>query len=648
LVAALVLAFGAQYYLSQKRDFMWDGVALYICAMVLFGIAAGQMERRAHGARPAGPGFWEQIWDVLYRSPLRAATLLAGAAAVAVASSTANTRASSTPYYDLIALWAAGVALAAAAMVDWKGLPERAQARWQGLRRAGPEVAFVAVLILATVLLRAIALQTVPYIISGDEANMGLEALDVLDGRRVNPFATGWLSHPTLYFFMQAAFLKVLGISTAALRLPSALISGAIALLLYLYTKRTLGRRVAALSLIYFACYEYAIHFGRIALNNIWDPFFALGGMYCLQVGLEDRKRGYLLLGGAITGLGVYGYMGARLVPLVLAAYLVYCLVTEPGWLRKNLVNVLIFGLMALLVAAPLFVFWRAHPQDMMARWQWVGIFPSGWVAEEVQRTGTNILTVVLGQFTKAALAFNYTYDRTFHYRPETPLILYLMSVFFVLGLAYAIRRIKERSYFVLVIWLLAVVIFGGTLVENPPSSPRLILSLPVIVMLVALGIAKVSDFVQRALGAHRSLALALSLALVLVGSYQSLHFYYGKYIPEHMYSDWNTEISSSMGKYVHMLGPDYVCYYYGPLRIYFGHGTNLWEARGIRGVDVPEGGVQSFEFVDPTKNAVFVFLPERMGEFGLLRAHFPEGLLREFKNPKGQLMFSSYEVLHQ
>ena len=644
-IASVFLALLAQYYLTQKRDFMWDGVVLYVCAMLLFGVVMSQMERSAPGRGSRHPSLWQGIWRALQGSIIRAALLLVGAALVGVAATSANARVSSEVYYDLLAMWGIGLLLSVSAFVDWRSLPAHWGKVWQQLRRCGPEVAFVSLLVLTTILLRAINLENVPFLISGDEAAMGLEALDVLEGRRVNPFATGWLSHPTLFFFMQAASLRIFGISTAALRLPNALISGAIALLLYLYARRYLGRRIAVISLIFFACYHYAIHFGRIALNNIWDPFFGLAGLFFLRVGLEDKRQGHLLAGGLVTGLGIYGYMGARLVPIILAVYMLYCALTERDWLQENLTGIAIFGLMAFLASLPLFVFFRAHPQDMMARWKWIGIFPSGWVNAEVQRTGKTALGVLFGQFAKAALAFNYFKDPTFHYRPDTPLLRFLMSVFFVFGLTYTLRKIKERSYLVLLVWLLAVIVSGGALLENPPSSPRLVLAMPAVVMLVALGIVEVSDYVQQLLGAHRSLAVILSLALVLVGSYQSLRFYYGKYTPEHMYSDWNTEIAANMGKYLKALGPGYQCYYFGPPRIYYRDATTMWHARHILGMDVPMLDSDALAFVSPERDAVFVFLPERMSEFPVVRRRYPVGLLREFKNPKGQLMFSAYEV---
>ena len=71
--------------------------------------------------------------------------------------------------------------------------------------------------------LRAINLEGMPNILTGDEGAMGLEAAKVLKGEQVNPFATGWTDHPSLYFYNLALFLGLLGQNITALRLASAL-----------------------------------------------------------------------------------------------------------------------------------------------------------------------------------------------------------------------------------------------------------------------------------------------------------------------------------------------------------------------------------------------------------------------------------------
>jgi hypothetical protein len=645
LILSIALAVLGQYYFAHKRSFMWDGIVLYLLAMALFVSVSAALEPQRRKEGPGWPNLWQELWQALRCSRLRLVVLLMGLAMILYVTSASGSRPGDKPFWDLLALWVISIALVVGAFVDWGGIPEWLQRGLGALRRHGPETVLVLFIAVITFLLRGINREGIPFVLSGDEAEMGLEAIAVLEGRRTSPFVTGWLSHPTLYFFLQAAFLRLFGITTAALRLPSALISAATVILLYLLARRFYGRWIALLAAISFAFYHYAIHFGRLAINNIWDPFFALGVFYFFIRGIEEKRLGHMLAAGVFGGLAVYFYMGARLIPIILFVYVLYCLFSKPGFLRDHLVYLVICGLVALVIALPLLSFFRTHPNDMMARWNSMGIFPSGWVEQQRQATGRSTLSIFLGQFLKAALAFNFFSDPTFWYHPGIPLLQFLSSVFFVFGLTYAIYQWRRREYFLLCVWFLLVILFGGALLENPPTSPRLVLAIPPVVICMVLGMVKVSSYIQLALEQPRSTALILSLALVLLTSYQSAHFYFARYTPAHEFAGVNTEVADRMGKYLKALGPEYQCYFFGAPRMYYGHATIPFIARGIVGTDVTEPITDSVAFVNPERKAVFVFLPERLGELDVVRRFYPTGRLREFRNKNGQVLFVAYEA---
>ncbi len=641
-VVSLLLAGLGQYYFAFKSDQMWDGITCYLLAMVAFGWAIVFLEGRP---APQKRGLWREFWELLHGSRARLVALIAGALVVLYVTAASRTRAYEQRSFDLLVLWVVGIGSSVGAFVDWVGLPHRLRGAWMQLRIHRLEVGLVALFALATFLFRGINQNGIPYVLSGDEASMGLEAVGVINGQRNNPFVTGWLSHPTLYFFIQAAFLRVLGINTAALRLPSALISAATVVLLYLLARRLYGRWVAILAAIFFASYHYAIHFGRLALNNIWDPFFAVGMFYFLTRALEEKRPGYAVLTGLFAGLAVYFYMGARLIPILLVVYLAYWALSERDFFRNNLLYLAITAFVAFIVALPLLSFFLSNPTEAMARWNQMGIFPSGWVNAQMQQTGRSMYSILLEQFLKSVLAFNYYTDPTFWYHPGIPLLQFVPSIFFVFGLAYAIRRSGQRSYFLLVIWYLLVIIFGGVLLENPPTSPRLVLAIPPVVLCVVLGVVKIATYVQSLFSRSRQLTAALSLALVLVFSSQSADFYFNKYTPDQSFSDLNTQVADYLGKYLHVLGPSYECYFFGAPRLYYGHATIPFLAQGVKGYDVIEPLQDRPAFVDPQYKAVFVFVPERLGELDVVRRYYPSGLLREFRGKQSEMLFVAYEA---
>ena len=132
-------------------------------------------------------------------------------------------------------------------------------------------------------LARVVAWGHVPNNFSGDEGAVGLEARDVLDGVVRDPFTTGWMSHPTLWFYVQAASLRVFGDSVVGLRMISALLGAATIPALYVFARRPFGARVALSAAALLALYHVHIHFSRIGLNNVADPLFALLAPACSQ-----------------------------------------------------------------------------------------------------------------------------------------------------------------------------------------------------------------------------------------------------------------------------------------------------------------------------------------------------------------------------
>lgn len=61
--------------------------------------------------------------------------------------------------------------------------------------------------------------------------------------------------------------------------------------------------------------------------------------------------------------------------------------------------------------------------------------------------------------------------------------------------------------------------------------------------------------------------------------------------------------------------------------------------------MDVAGPPDEKLAFVDPTYDAVFVILPERMAEMETVRRRYPQGALREFRDERGEMRFTAYEV---
>ena len=133
-------------------------------------------------------------------------------------------------YTEVVVVWVATllVAVLASAARSW---PPPGQ--WVSRLRAAlachrATVGLAAVLFVVALMPRAIALDGFPYVFGGDEGSQAMWAVDVLSGRWTDPFATGWYNLPTLWFFLQAASMRLFGESVAGVRMVTAVI-GALA-----------------------------------------------------------------------------------------------------------------------------------------------------------------------------------------------------------------------------------------------------------------------------------------------------------------------------------------------------------------------------------------------------------------------------------
>ena len=645
LLLSSLLALVGQYYFAAKRDYLWDGVLLYAAALFLFLVAGKRLDALGRPESKPTSSLWGELWDTLGGSRTRLSMLLVGCVVVLYVAMTSGARSLAKPFWDLLTLWLLGIALVVVAFSDWPGAADAVQRIAHGLRENRPETLFVAVIGLVTFVLRRINPGSLPMGLFGDEAAMGLEAVNVLEGRLRNPFSTGWFANPTLYFFVQALFLRLFRVDGATLRLTSALASSGTAVALYLFARHYFGRWTAMLATVLFATYHYGIHYGRMAINNIFDPVFALGIFYCVGRGIGSKKLLLLLIAGVLTGLSAYFHAGARLIPIILVIYLLYWTIREPEQIRKNLPNLIVFALVTVVVGLPLFRHFITNPTEMIAPWTRKSMFTPGRLESVAAYTGKDNLTIMFDQFVKSVLAFNYSHDPTFFYRPGIPLLQYGASLFFVFGFVQAMRRWRQHQYMLLVIWYVMVITFGGALLENPPASHRLLLAIPPVVICVALGIITVLSCWRRALQESKGLAVGLSVVLVLLLSFQSLSFYFDHYAPSHKYTNVNDEVANRLGTYLHGLGPEYRCYFFGAPRVFSTHPPIAFLSGGVPAVDVARPYDGSPDLVRRDRDAVFVFVPERVTEFDLVRQAHPDGLYREFRGESGNLLFSAYEV---
>jgi hypothetical protein len=298
-------------------------------------------------------------------------------------------------YTDVVLVWV-GTLVAAILASAWGTWPPPGQwvRRLRGaLARERAAVGLAALLFVAALIVRAAALDGFPYVFGGDEGSEAMWAVSVLDGRWTDPFATGWYNLPTLWFFLQAASMRLFGESVAGVRMVTAVIGAVTVLFTYLLARRLYGPAVGLSAAVLLAAFHYHVFFSRVASLQVVDTLAIVAALYWLDRGFEGARPTACLLAGYAVGFAQYGSFAGRLLPLVAVAYVVVTLartavprgiraVTRAVWARQpRQVGWVVLG--AAVAVLPLCIHYVEHPNEFNRRVNEVSIFASGWLANE-------------------------------------------------------------------------------------------------------------------------------------------------------------------------------------------------------------------------------------------------------------------------
>jgi 4-amino-4-deoxy-L-arabinose transferase-like glycosyltransferase len=513
-----------------------------------------------------------------------------------------------------------------------------AYARWEIL-------ALVAITIIA-LLARALLVDSIPHNFAGDEGEMGMVARDVLNGVVRDPFATGWLSHPTLWFFMQALALRVFGDSVFGLRMLSALIGTATVPVLYFFSRPLYGRPIALTAAVLLAVYHMHVHFSRIALNNIVDPLLVVITFAAFLHGYRNAAPFSFALAGVALGLAQHFYMGARLAPVILFIVLIHQLLLARPRVFAVRWQLALMVLGFLLGFGPLLRYFLLHPNDFTARLAVVGIFPSGWVAQR-QAEGASLLQILVFQARGAVGGFLYEPDHSAFYDPQMPLLDRTSAILFILGLTLVIHRWRRIESALLLAWVLGMAIFGGMLLLDPPQSARYVIAAPAMCLLIALALTQIMAALRWALPLTQRHVALLGAAAVLLLALWNINFYFREYTPRDTYGWLNTEVATDIGSYLHRQPDKVFVYFFGPPRMFISNGTVRFIATDVPGVDMLET-ISSPDMLPPPpsgRRPIFIFLPERAAELAIVQGRYPTGSLHQVDAVSEQsTLYLSYE----
>jgi hypothetical protein len=386
-----------------------------------------------------------------------------------------------------------------------------------------PSWAWIVLILLVGLFLRAYELDRVPPGLDGDEMFNGWDALRVWDGNLEVYFPANYGREPVLIYLI-ALTTRVLGMGTWTIRLPSVVGGMAGLVFSWVLARRLFNFRIAVLTTALMAVSLWPVLLSHVALRAGLLPACQAATVYALWRTLVDAgsarpgSRGWAVVAGLFAGLSLYTYTSSRIFPLVWILWLlVLAILRDPNHqlrlTRRSLCSLILMGVVAGLVVLPLGIFALRHPDTFNQR-------VSSLDSELNQIRVGNLepardsVKATLGMFTLSG-------DKEWRYNPAgRPIFDWGTGALFTLGLAVALSRLRQPAYSLLLIWLpvmLAPTVFSiGT-----PSFLRAVGAMTPTYLLPAVGVDFIVERIAQRVtrNAQHAIHIVLLVGLILVGA---------------------------------------------------------------------------------------------------------------------------------
>jgi 4-amino-4-deoxy-L-arabinose transferase-like glycosyltransferase/sugar lactone lactonase YvrE len=533
-----------------------------------------------------------------------------------------------------LALWLGGLALFLVAL--WPAT--NVQRRPASSPKVFPKLEFLvlAFILLAALLARSSALDTVPNGLQSDEGNNGLEALKWLSDAPYSPYAEANEGQATLFTYLIALSFKLFGISVPSMRLVSAVAGTLTVAAFYVLAREFFRPRAALVGTGLLAASRWHLTFSRIIYELILVPFCAIWLFYFLHRGLRDGRRRDFVLAGYALALGLNTYTAFRVVPLGVALLALYWLVRRRQQFRATLRGLGLFALSSIMGLVPLGIYAIQRPKIVLIRTKHISI------SNDIERAGS--LAPLWSNVRKYLLMFNVQGDGgSSNNLPGVPMLDLVVAALFILGLAYAFRHWRQPKMFLPIAWAVGVLPAGiFSVAREAPSARRVIGLVPVVYLLVT----PVVDALWRASlrawrgRGHRLWAFGFGVLAVAVGVSNLLTYFT---VQARHPSVWRafSPHEAAIGQYIARLDR--------PAFLYLSSVYNEHSAITFIAHD-PEYNPLDLSQHLPVRqpqetDVIYILEPADRRLEPLFHQFYPAGLWKEHLDPYGGLLFNTFEI---
>ena len=487
--------------------------------------------------------------------------------------------------------------------------------------------------------LRVFRLDSLPSGMHTDQGLMGMSALRIaFEGWR--PFFEVFNYHvPEVGMYYQlAAWFKLVGSSYFTFHLFFALFSLATLPFVYWAFRQLSGPRIALLALFFLAIMRWNLIDSRNGFPTIQVPFYMFGTLAFWVYWLQKRKTWALVLSALFCGIGLYTYQSFKAVPFLMLILAIYEYRIRRKETRITRQQILGFFLLVGLVATP-FIWYMAQQGSFGNREKAL------FILNEV-REKKSLLPVVDHWF-RTALMFNREGDANpRHNIPGYRMLDDITGLFFLLGLALAFHRRKERDSFYAISGLF-VMSLPCLLSTDVAHSNRMLAVTPFVAFLAASSF----DYFWRGLASlprlKKQVGWATAVLLLFAGAQNAYTYFvvqaqtypcWQGYGPEQNYIGRMIEglEKNEPGKYDYFVTP-----------AYFGNHTIAYlgypAGNRLQGLHIPED-LKTGAW--PSDRDTIFFLEEgKSGLLDFLKTILPGGEEERLKDRDGRTLIFVYKV---
>lgn len=538
------------------------------------------------------------------------------------------------------------------ARVEDRAMFEAFREAWQGLRGNWMEVILLTLIVFVAAFMRIYRLDQYPppYGALSDEPILAQMAHRILTDPQFRPIYSPMGGSVAMYQPIALSFY-LFGVSMLTLRLPSILVGILTVIPFHLLGRQFLRPKIALAMTSLFALSYWHSNFSRFAFDWVYVPLFETLCFYFLLRGIRSRRGMCFVWAGFFLSLGLYSYIGFRLVPIIVLVFLAHQAIFVRGFLRRHWLNLVVLFVTFLIFAFP-FASVLAKNRGLRVQQMQDRI---GTTVDRI-RESDEPLRIIAEQISTTYAKFNYAFPRgawPAASLPEQPLLDPLTSVFFILGLGYCVYHWRRSEHFLLVCVFFLTTVIGGIL-ATPPFSYRFFGVVPVVYLFIGVLVQRFwheVDLTLRPLGKLEFHGLLLAL-VIIVGSL-NYHIFFNRHM-----NDCRTHLdflrpsgrAIAIMDHIKTMEPSGYVYlvsdfpWHFPLREYswMVADTTIWD------------GTNLLEYVpnhdDVGNNDVVYVITEPLIEAAvpLLRRYYPEGeLYRVDSPPCGEYRFISYRVKH-